>query len=101
METVKIFPCNPINEPNVYLHFMVFQDSAIIFGELVEDVKYYTMNEGLQINDIIKNVPGEYIYTESGFHNGIDSIGSVAIHKLGNTNDVLLIEYLTEPSKYQ
>ena len=90
----------PINESNVDLTFTVFQDSDIIFGELVEYMKQFTMNNRLQINDIIKNVPGEYEYL-FGSQNGSNLIGLVNIQQIANTNDVLVTEYLTEQSKFQ
>jgi hypothetical protein len=91
----------PINEPYVVLHYRVLQDSANGFGVIVENTKQFTMNKGFQIDEIIQNVPGEYIFTTSGFNNGIDFIGLVHIVQISNTNDVLVTEYIGESSKYQ
>lgn len=90
----------PINEPNVYLHTTVFQDSANGFVKLVEDIMQATMAKGFQIDEIIKNVSGQYIFSTSGFNNGIDLIGCVQILQIAN-NDVVLTEYIAESSKYQ
>lgn len=84
----------------MYLHYTVFQDSANIFGKLVEGIRQSTMDNRFQIDEIIKNVPGEYIYSTSEFNNGIDLIGSVQILQIAN-NDVVVTEYIAESSKYQ
>ena len=90
----------PINEPNVYAIKLVFQDSAHGFSNMVEAIKQTMMNTGFQIVEI-QNVPGEYIFSKSGFNNGIDWEGVVLIQQTPNSNDVVISEYTSESSKAQ
>ena len=90
----------PINEPNVYMIKLVLQDSANSFSNMVEAIKQAMMNTGFQIDEL-QNVPGLYVFSKTGFNNGIDWNGLVAIEQVPNSNDVVISEYTAESSKFQ
>ena len=92
----------PFNEPTVILEFTVLQDNASNFVEVVEESKQKTVDTELQIVQIKKDVPGEYVYSiTKTLKNGIVMIGLVIITEMANTNDVLLTIYTAETSKFQ
>jgi hypothetical protein len=90
-----------VNEPNVHVDRIVFQDSANGFVNLVEDIVKFYKNNGVKIEGIIKNVPGDYLFSISYTVNGIYMIGGIDIQQFTNDNDVVLGAYYAESSKYQ
>ena len=88
-----------VNEPYVYLDKVVFQDSATSFENLVEDTANFYMERGANIDGILQNVPGNYLFSITYTDNGIYMIGWVNIRQI--TNDVIVSAYLAESSKYE
>ena len=91
----------PIDEQKVGIRISVFQDYANNFDELVEEIKQVTTSNGLQINETLRDIPGSYIFTTFGFIDGIDLKGFAGVQQKTNTNDVVALQYIAEPSKYK
>jgi len=90
----------PFNEPNLYMHKTVYQDSADSFGILVDNILQSARNNGFETS-VQVNVPGEVVISESTTSNGMYWIGDMHINQIPNDNDVVVTEYVGESSKYQ
>jgi hypothetical protein len=87
----------PVNEPSVYVVKWVFLDSAVGFSQIVNDFLQMNRADGFEVS-IRGQAPGNFVFARSLNSIDMPAVGYVSINQASNSNDVIVSEYLAEPS---